>query len=90
VTLNEPSTDAATLSPALRTICAFNAVVWLFAQPPWFTAGALTTGGAIAGATLWALLAIGGNRAGWLRRATLAVAAGYLGLLLAKLLGDGF
>lgn len=84
------STDPGLLSRPLRVICVFNSVVWLVAQPPWFQAGALTTAGAIAGAAMWALLGFGGNRPGWVRSATVLVAGAYLGMLVGRIVVEGF
>lgn len=76
--------DPVTLSPALRFICGFNAAVWLFAKPPWFQSDALATVTAIAGALLWLLLGVFGNRPGRARQATLAAAILYAVLLLVR------
>lgn len=80
--------DAGTLSPAIRAVCAGNAVVWLLAQPPWSGSGLPATASTLAGTALWAALAAGGNRPGRTRRITAGIAFAYLGSLVVKLVAD--
>lgn len=82
--------DGASFSIALRVVFVLNAIVWLIAQPPWHAANALATGTAIAGAAMWLVLGLGGNRPGWRRKLTLLAASYYLGMLVARVIYEGF
>lgn len=66
--------DPMQLSRPLRIICMFNATVWLIAHPIKAESDAWSAFGSLLGAAFWAALAAWGNRAGWPRRATLAMA----------------
>lgn len=83
--MTENDTPRAQLPPAFRIICLFNALVWVIARPPWFQSDAVSVASALAGAGMWTLLGLWGNREGWPRHATLFFAGGYAGMLAARL-----
>ena len=75
------------LSHALRFVFGFIAVVTLLANAPWSQPNLLQMATSYAGSLMWGLLAIFGNKPGWPRTLTMAVAVVYAVVVLGKLVG---
>ena len=71
----------------LRAIFALVAIATLFEQRPWAQSNMLASATTYAGALMWAAIAAFGNRSGWPRHVTMALALIYLVLVIAKIAG---
>ena len=71
----------------MRAIFALVAIATLISSSPWTQADRLTAITAYAGSLMWGVMAAFGNKAGWQRDLTMAVALVYLILVVSKLAG---
>ena len=70
-----------------RLLFGLIAVATFIAGSPWDHASQLAAATTCAGSLMWAALAAFGNRTGWQRQLTLAIAIAYLALVVIKITG---
>jgi hypothetical protein len=84
------STEARTnhrFTTSLRALFALVAVTTLISNSPWTQADQLTAITAYAGSLMWGVMAAFGNKPGWQRDLTMAIALVYLILVVSKITG---
>jgi len=70
-----------------RLLFGLIAVATFIAGSPWDQPSQLAAATTCAGSLMWAALAAFGNRSGWQRHLTLAIATAYLALVVIKIAG---
>ena len=71
----------------LRGLFGFVAIATLLSNSPWTQTDQLAAITAYAGSLMWGVMSAFGNKAGWQRRLTMAIAVVYLLLVVSKLIG---
>ena len=71
----------------LRVLFGFVAIATLLSSSPWDQPAPVTAMTSYVGSLMWGVMAAFGNKAGWQRTLTLAIAIAYLALVVSKLLG---